>query len=184
MQFARLAELSNLTTQIQESQAKDPGAVRELFAAIMELLEDAQSIADRLPTGDEIEYEDFDDLHDKLSDALSRLKSKMMTNAVSAGGNGGEDRRALVASLELLTQSIDHLELATKILFKGFLSHLPKELDEIVRKFEIMENTVLMSMEHEANGFNDPDEMHSNYEMDAESQREEDEAKEAERHQR
>lgn len=175
MQFARLAELSNLTTQIQESQAKDPDAVRELFAAIMELLEDAQEITDRLPVGDEIEYEDFDDLHDKLSDALSRLKSKMMTNAVSAGGNGGEDRRALVASLELLTQSIDHLELATKILFKGFLSHLPNELDEIIRKFEIMENTVLMSIGQEANGFNDEHEMHANYEPDAESRAEDEE---------
>lgn len=160
MQFARLAELSNLTTQIQESQAKDPDAVREMFAAIMGLLEDAQEITDRLPVGDEIEYEDFDDLHDKLAAVTAQVKSKMMTNAVSAGGNGGEDRQALVASLELLTRSIDHLESATKILFKGFLSHLPKELDEIIHKFEIMENTVLMSMEHEANGFNDEEAEH------------------------
>ena len=175
MQFARLAELSNLTTQIQESQAKDPNAARELFTSIMSMLEDAQDIVDRLPSGDEIEYEDFDDLHDKLSDATSRLQSKLMTNIVSAGGNGGEDRRSLVASLENLTSSIDHLELATKILFKGFLSHLPAELDEIIRKFEIMENTVLMSMEQEENGFNDHDELHANYEPDEESKAEDEE---------
>lgn len=176
MQFTRLAELTTLTSKVLEDTADTGHGSNEAFDDVMDMFEHAQGIVERLAADiNEVEYEAFDDLHDCLSDIKAKVSSKSMSRLVSDSKNGAQEQRAVIASLDNVIESIDALESSTKILMKGFVSHLPKELSGIIRQFEILEQTVSMSLSQAEKGFNDDDEVRANYEPDEESRAEDEE---------